>query len=83
MLKEHVAIEPSVIFSALQEFRDAVQDEPGTDVDLTDGVKVAFRDGWVHVRASNTESMIRLIVEADTPVRAADLMEWGRDRLKR
>jgi len=83
MLKEHVAIEPNVIYSALQEFRDAVQDEAGTSVDLSDGVKVAFSDGWVHVRASNTESMIRLIVEADTPSRAADLMDWGRDRLRR
>jgi phosphomannomutase len=82
MLKEHVSIEPSVIFSALQEFRDAVQDEPGLAVDVSDGVKVAFPDGWVHVRASNTESMIRLIVEADTPARANDLLDWGRDRLR-
>ena len=83
MLKEHVAIEPSVMYSALQEFRDAVQDEAGTSVDLSDGVKVAFADGWVHVRASNTESMIRLIVEADTSARATELMDWGRDRLRR
>ncbi len=83
MLKERVAIEPSVIFSALQEFRDAVQDEPGATVDLTDGVKVAFLDGWVHVRVSNTESMIRLIAEADSAGRAADLMNWGQDRLRR
>jgi phosphoglucosamine mutase len=83
MLKEYVAIEPRVIFSALQEFREAVQDEPGAAVDLSDGVKVAFADGWVHVRASNTESMIRLIVEADTAGRAAKLMDWGRDRLRK
>jgi phosphomannomutase len=83
MLKERVAIDPSVIFSVLQGFRDAVQDEPGTAVDLADGVKVVFPDGWVHVRVSNTESMIRLIAEADTAGRAADLMNWGRDRLGR
>ncbi len=83
MLKERVAIDPSVIFSVLQGFRDAVQDEPGTAVDLADGVKVVFPDGWVHVRVSNTESMIRLIAEADTAGRAADLMNWGRHRLGR
>ncbi len=83
VLKERVAIEPNVIFSALQEFRDAVQDEPAAAVDLTDGVKVTFADGWLHVRASNTESMIRLIAEADTADRAGDLMNWGRDRLRR
>jgi phosphoglucosamine mutase len=83
MIKEHVAVEPSVIFSALQDFRDAVQEEAGTSLDLSDGVKVVFADGWVHVRASNTESMIRVIVEADSDARAAELMDWGRDRLRR
>jgi phosphomannomutase len=83
MLKDRVAIEPNVIFSALQGFRDAVQDEPGVVVDLADGVKVVFPDGWVHVRVSNTESMIRLIAESDTAGRAKDLMNWGRDRLGR
>jgi len=80
MLKDHLAIEPSVIYSALQEFRDAVQDEKAS-VDLSDGVKVAFEDGWVHVRVSNTESMIRIIVEAETAARATDLSDWARERL--
>jgi phosphomannomutase len=82
MVKDHLAIEPSVIYTALQEFRDRVQDE-GAAVDLLDGVKVAFEDGWVHVRASNTESMIRIIVEADTAGRAMDLADWARERLRR
>lgn len=81
MLKEHVAIEPNVIFSALQGFRDAVQEEAGSSLELADGVKVGFDDGWVHVRASNTESMIRIIVEADTAPRAGELMDWARERL--
>jgi phosphomannomutase len=83
MLKERVAIEPNVIFSALQDFRDSVQDEPDASIDLSDGVKVAFADGWVHVRASNTESMIRVIVEAAATARAGELMDWGMDRLRR
>jgi len=81
MIKERVAFEPNVIFSALQDFRDAVQDE-ARGIDLSDGVKVGFEDGWVHVRASNTESMIRIIVEADTADRAGELMDWARDRLR-
>jgi phosphomannomutase len=82
MLKERVAIEPNVIYSALQAFRDAVEDE-ALETDLSDGVKVTFPDGWVHVRVSNTESMIRVIVEADTQARARDLMDWGLERLRR
>ena len=82
MLKEQAAVEPSVMYSTLQEFRDVVQ-EDGAPTDLSDGVKVTFPDGWVHVRASNTESMIRLIVEAESPERAAELMDWTRDRIRR
>lgn len=83
MIKEAVPVEPNVIFTVLQEFRDAVEGEQGVSVDLSDGVKVGFTDGWVHVRASNTESMIRVIAEAETSARAAELIDWGRDRLRR
>ena len=48
---------------------------------MTDGIVVPFADGWVHVRASQTESMIRVIAEAATPARARDLADWARDRL--
>jgi phosphomannomutase len=83
MVKQQVAIEPSQIYSALQDFRDAVQDEAGTTVDLADGVRVEWADGWVHVRASNTESLIRVIAEADDERRANDLADWARERLGR
>jgi len=33
-------------------------------VDLTDGVKVILPNGWLHVRGSNTEPIIRLSAEA-------------------
>ncbi|MBL8171019.1 MAG: phosphoglucosamine mutase [Acidobacteria bacterium] len=32
--------------------------------DLRDGVKVSFAEGWLHVRGSNTEPIIRLSAEA-------------------
>ena len=34
-------------------------------VNSADGVRVDFSDGWVHVRASNTEPIVRLIAEAE------------------
>ncbi len=42
-----------------------------------DGVKVSYPDCWFSVRASNTEPLIRLIVEAKDPA----LMEAKRDEL--
>ena len=36
------------------------------DVDLLDGIRMNFPNGWVLIRASNTSPIIRLTVEADT-----------------
>lgn len=33
-------------------------------MDLTDGVKIIFKDSWIHVRPSNTEPILRVITEA-------------------
>ena len=35
-------------------------------VDLTDGARFDFADGWVHIRPSNTEPVMRVIVETKT-----------------
>jgi phosphomannomutase len=66
----------------LQEFR-AVVEEERIEVDSTDGIKVSLPSGWVHVRASNTESMIRIIVEARESAAARELLDWARDRIRR
>jgi phosphomannomutase len=80
MVKHDFAEKPSVLYSVLQDFRDTIERE-GLRSDTTDGVVVTFDDGWVHVRASQTESMIRVIAEAASPARARDLADWARDRL--
>lgn len=36
----------------------------GAKLDITDGCRFDFDDGWLHLRASNTEPVMRLIVEA-------------------
>jgi phosphomannomutase len=81
-LKHNVAVEPHRLYSVLQEFRAAVEEE-GMEVDSTDGIKVTLPAGWVHVRASNTESMIRIIVEAEEKDAARELLDWTRDRIRK
>lgn len=81
-LKHNVAVEPHQLYSVLQEFRGAVEQE-GIEVDSTDGIKVALPAGWAHVRASNTESMIRIIVEAQDKTAAQELLDWTRDRVRK
>jgi phosphomannomutase len=43
-------------------------------VDLRDGVKIDFADGWVHLRRSNTEPIVRIYAEAATPEAARELV---------
>lgn len=40
-----------------------------------DGVKIDFEDGWVHLRKSNTEPIIRIYSEGRTPELATQLAE--------
>lgn len=49
-----------------------------TDID---GVKIDFTDGWVHLRKSNTEPIIRIYSEAQTSERANELAEQVRQQL--
>jgi phosphomannomutase len=43
-------------------------------VNDSDGVRVDFADGWVHLRASNTEPIARVIAEAPSRDRAKELI---------
>ena len=81
MIKHNVQLEPNRLYSILQNFRLIVEREQLV-FDLTDGIKVTLPDGWVHARVSNTESMIRLIVEAAEGPQARQLLEWARDRMR-
>lgn len=43
------------------------------EVNRIDGVKIDFDNGWVHLRTSNTEPIIRIYAEAGTEVQAEHL----------
>jgi phosphomannomutase len=42
----------------------------GAKINETDGYRFDFDDGWLHIRASNTEPVVRIIVEAKNQVTA-------------
>ena len=46
----------------------------GEKMNDSDGVRIDFADGWVHLRASNTEPIARIIAEAPTAARAQELI---------
>ena len=82
MLKHNLSVEPNRLYSLLQDFRVAIEREQ-LAYDLTDGIRVELPEGWIHVRASNTESMIRVIVEAEDATTARRLLDWVQDRLNK
>lgn len=76
--KRKVELRPGLTERALQAARGAV---PGARVDDQDGVRLDFpsRSGagfaWVHVRASNTEPILRLIAEAPTIEESREILD--------
>src|SRR5947209_42773 len=78
ILKHNVAVEPNRIYSLMQRVYDELERED-VEYDQTDGIKITRDGGWVHIRVSNTESMIRIIAEADAAPRAQELLDWARD----
>jgi len=67
MSKERLPIPPALARKVLRELRRQLTDG---QLDLRDGIKASFREGWVHIRMSNTEPVMRVIVEAASSVEA-------------
>ncbi len=56
-----------ILIKLKQKFRDE-------KINTDDGLRIDFEDHWVHLRKSNTEPIIRLIVEARSSIEAKGLM---------
>ena len=72
MMKKKVICPSHKIADVLKMIRQLYADAP---MDLTDGVKVTLPHGWLHVRASNTEPIIRLSAEAETEEQVQRIVE--------
>ncbi|HNY30908.1 MAG TPA: phosphoglucosamine mutase [Fibrobacteria bacterium] len=65
---------PAAIAALETRFADAQKD-------VRDGLRLSWPDSWLHVRASNTEPILRAIAEAPTEERARELCEAAREVL--
>jgi phosphomannomutase len=61
-----------VVADALDRVKKRFADE---NVSTIDGVRIDLADGWVHLRPSNTEPIVRLIAEATSDSRAWELLD--------
>jgi phosphomannomutase/phosphoglucomutase len=48
----------------------------------SDGIKLIYKDGWILMRASNTEPVIRISAEARTQERLKEIYEFSKNELK-
>lgn len=72
MVKDKIALTPDIdIENLLQNLHEHYQHEQR---DTQDGLKIDFPDGWVHLRKSNTEPIIRIYAEGTTEERVQDFI---------
>ncbi len=72
IVKKKATLPPKV--KALDVLRKILKDHSaGSKFNGEDGLKLDFKDSWVHMRSSNTEPIIRVIAEAATADEARDL----------
>lgn len=69
--KKKIALEPGTDFRIIT---DAVRKEfNGHEIDDRDGLKIDYPGGWVQIRKSNTEPIMRIYAEGRTQQEADDL----------
>ncbi|MEZ6142753.1 MAG: phosphoglucosamine mutase [Zavarzinella sp.] len=70
MLKQKYDIDRAILPTALEAIQDQWSD---AQIDTTDGLRLDWKDSWVHIRPSNTEPVVRVIAEAPTRDQAEKL----------
>lgn len=74
MVKDRVALQPRLDVAAkLSAVEEAFAND--AEVNKLDGLKLDFPEGWVHLRSSNTEPIVRIYAEATSTPAAQQLVK--------
>ncbi len=74
MVKSKISLNhDTVVKDLLNKMTQHFSEYSDTKISTIDGVKVDFPNSWVHLRASNTEPVIRIYTEAPDPKQAEKL----------
>jgi len=79
MVKDRIDLSAGLdVKELLLKIKEEYTSEKITDID---GVKIDWADSWVHLRASNTEPIIRVYAEAKTLETARDKVEEIKEKI--
>ncbi len=81
IVKRKVECSSEEVFGVLRRMEEVFGDEAA--VDRSDGVRFAWPDRWIQVRASNTEPIVRVIAEAQDEAMAAQMAEHALNEVRR
>jgi len=77
MIKDKITLQDNINFNHI---KTLFQNDDVTFIQA-DGLKILWKDKWVHIRKSNTEPIIRIISEANNHETARDLIDFLRDNI--
>jgi len=78
--KEKIEVSEHFDFNAFK--RTLKEEYKEAEISELDGIRFDFHDGWVHIRKSNTEPVIRVIAETSSEDRSNDLTKAILTKLK-
>jgi phosphoglucosamine mutase len=84
-LRENIACENDLKEQAVAEIEKSIKlaFPAYTDFSTVDGVRLALENGWLLIRASGTEPLIRVTVEGESLKVASDIMAQGKALVKK
>lgn len=81
MVKDKISLTPDI---DLEKILDALEQQfKHEEYHTIDGLKINFKDGWVHLRKSNTEPIIRVYAEGHSLDFARQLVKDMKERVSR
>lgn len=81
MIKDRISVEGMDVDSLLEKVAARYREQ--ATVNTLDGVKIDFDDGWIHMRPSNTEPILRIYAEAGDAQRSRELAESVKEFIAR
>jgi phosphomannomutase len=81
IVKDKLPLDGLDVDRLLSQIEQRYQEEDDVDLSTVDGVKISFAKSWVHLRASNTEPILRIYAEAATADEARTLAARFKEEL--